>query len=213
MSFRRVCSENNFFEPEMTIYHGSNCGDEIRRCRPPCCCPPCCPPPCCPPPCPPACTCVCELQLKHVLAQLITLYPDKQFEFTLEDGGVVTGIPEAIVTVENQGLIKMKRNSQAAFVEYVNICKIAFFKICSAQYNSNITYLLVTVPLTSCGCAQSIFATVKLSDNIQFNAAGKNTGNNPVMINQYGIVVQTNYTDLIFVSTCQVESFKLYDPV
>ena len=204
------CSPDDF-EPEMTIYHGSNCQNhheeehhEDRKCE--CCCGCCCP--FSPIPIDECCS-ICEQQMKFVLEQLIRLYPGRIFEFTLEDGVTAIGIPDLIITEENKGLVRINCVVLGVrFIEYVSICKIVSIKLIIAIYNNDIRYLPSPISPSCCGCEESIRSVLPVGAPVLITAGGENLGPSIVRANHVGIVVLRTGANLQFVSTCKIDKIK-----
>jgi len=208
------CSSDDF-QPEMTIYNGSNCIDHCcfedceedrheRKCE--CCC--CC---CCPyTPIPiDDCCSICEQQMKFVLEQLIRLYPGRIFEFNLGNEVTAIGVPDLIVSDLNKGLVKISCVILGvSFNEYVSICKIASIRIPLSIYNRDICYLPAPISPSICGCEESIRDELRVGTPVLITAGGKNLGPSVVIANKFGIVALLTGLSIQFVSTCKIETIR-----
>ncbi len=195
--------ENGMFEPEMTVYHGSNCDyyahDEF-------CCDGC----------KDSCTkgapkCnICELQMKNLLAQLITLYPTTAFSFTMQDGTIITGTPTGMLDPYNNGIVVVTSSGDPT--EYVNVCQIARVELLSATYNTQITYVSGCLCPTCSGCDESIRSLISVGEIICIPRGVPITGATVVAVAP-GIIALDSGANLWFVSTCHMDSFTIIDNV
>ena len=208
------CRKNNNFEPTMVCYHGSNCNnyahhEDHHHCHNECCC-------CCcpyiPMPIEDRCS-LCEQQMKFVLSQLINLYPTNTFYFNMEDGSGAQGTPDFLYTPRNKGLLRLNciGEDQTRFNQYINICKIASFRIDNPIYNPSINYLPGPVGPTKCGCEESIRSLLNVDDIVGINAGGKFLGVSTVKANEFGIVAVKTGTNIQFISSCKIEKLRVME--
>lgn len=197
------CSSSCFCEPKMTIYHGSSCSgfleDDDDCCE--CCC--CC---CCPIPRMDEFS-ICEQQMKYVLAQLISLYPGKTFVFNIEgNAAAVTGVPTALVSPINKGLLRV--NTGAATV-YVNVCSIASFRIIDAEYNPALRYLPASPDAPVEGSESSLRSILRVGvvATIAAGTAALPTGT--VVASEFGVAAIKVGDDLVFVSARSVKTVAI----
>ena len=108
--------------------------------------------------------CFCVAQMRNVLQQIITLYPDDNLVVSMESGNNASGRASALLpapnTNPNAGLLQLA-NNQGVPQEAVSLCRIAAVRITSATYNDAITYLPAPVPAPEgCGadCQNAILA-------------------------------------------------------
>ncbi len=90
-------------------------------------------------------TCFCVDQMKNIIQQIITLYPNDNLVITIESGNNVSGRPGSLLPGPNNnptsGIFQLV-NNQGTLEEAVSICRIASITITSSTYNKAITYLL-----------------------------------------------------------------------
>lgn len=96
--------------------------------------------------------CFCVEQMRNIVEQIITLYPDSQLFISLKSGDAVIGTPGAITLGANgkSGIFELIP-SQGNTRQLVSICSIDTITINNAAYNEQIVYLPEPEPLpTSC---------------------------------------------------------------
>lgn len=162
--------------------------------------------------------CFCVEQMRNIVEQIITLYPDSQLFISLKSGDAVIGTPGAITLGANgkSGIFELIP-SQGNTRQLVSICSIDTITINNAAYNEQIVYLPEPEPLpTSCcvDCESAIrgalpvgTADVTIVTNIQISSAGD------VIINEPGVIVLANKerNNITFVSSCRIDVFYLTD--
>lgn len=184
--------ENDMYEPDMNIYHGSKCDCYEHE---DCC-------DCCTTPAYQACN-ICEQQMKYIVAQLITLYPTSTFVFTMKDGTTITGSPISITDPCNRGLLAVVTTE---VIVYVNICNIAYVSIAGATYSSSILYM-ASPYCTSCrGCQESVRDFFTVGQTVTITIAGDTISSATVLAVASGVVVLSTSASLIFASICEIDS-------
>ncbi len=200
------CNKNNGFEPEMTIYNGSNCDCYAHHEEESCGCNSCCG--YCSIPVDNNCN-LCEQQMKFVLSQLVTLYEGFTFDVNLGNGVTSRGIPDGLYTECNKGLLVLITQEEP-FVqrEYVNICEIASIRIFSATYDDTINFLCPPFCQSRCGCEGSIRCRIQEGDVVDIVTGGVDLGGSVVLENKLGLIVLQSGTDIQFVSSCKIQKFS-----
>lgn len=158
--------------------------------------------------------CACVAQMRNLLQQIITLYPNDNIVVAMESGNNVSGRPGSLLpspnTNPNAGLLQLV-NNQGVAQEAVSICRIAAVRITSATYNNGITYLPVPSPAPA-GCGANCESAVRSylpvgTASVNVKAGGQTVGQGTVIRNEFGVVVLVgaNNSDPTFVSTCKAE--------
>ncbi len=161
-----------------------------------------------------AVSCFCVQQMRHVLQQIITLYPDDTIVIAMESGNNASGRPGSLLpgpdSNPNSGLLQLV-NKQGVAQEAISLCRIASVKITSATYNNAITYLPAPSPRpTGCGadCVNAIQSYLPVgTTGVNVNAGGQTVANGSIVRSEYGmvVVVGPNNSTPTFVSTCKAE--------
>ena len=159
------------------------------------------------------CCSICEQQMKYVIDQLVTLYPEKTFDFILEDGGTASGTPHSILTDINKGVFCIEctqvTTGGSSTQEYINIGKIASFTINNAGYNTEINYIPAPLPPIRCGCEESLRSILTENTNVKISLAGTSLEVGKVIKNEFGIVVIETGDNIQFVATCKIEKVQI----
>ena len=157
--------------------------------------------------------CFCVQQMRNILQQIISLYPNDTVIVAMESGNNASGRPGSLIpppdTNPDAGLFQLV-NNQGNPQEAVSICRIASVRINSAAYNDAITYLPAPDPAPEgCGanCQNAIRSYLPVGTNVDINAGGQTVAQGTVRINEYGVVVVVgpNDNNPAFVSTCKAE--------
>lgn len=155
--------------------------------------------------------CACINQMRNIIEQIITLYPNNDLFITLDGGDAVVG---------RAGAIRLGPNGQSGIFEVispsnttalVSICSIDSIRINGAIYNDAITYLQDPTVLPTGCCADCDYAVRSelpvgtQNTNIITNTQASSQGN--VIRNEYGIIVLENTNDdyIAFVSSCRID--------
>lgn len=158
--------------------------------------------------------CGCAAQMRHVIEQLIRLYPTDTVVVAMESGNNASGRPGALLPAPNgnpnAGLFQLI-NAQGVPQEAVSICRIASIRVTGATYNASMSYLPTPSPCPS-GCDADCEAAVRAylpagSSAVGIKAGGQTVANGTVLRNEYGVlvIVGSNQSDPTFVSTCKAE--------
>ena len=158
--------------------------------------------------------CFCVDQMRNIIQQIITLYPNDNLIIAMESGNNVSGRPGSLLpgpnNNPNSGLFQLV-NNQGVPEEAVSLCRIASITITSSTYNNNITYLPPPVPLpTDCGanCEEAIRSYLPVgTTGVDINAGGQTVAQGTIIRSEYGmvVVVGNNDSNPAFVSLCKAE--------
>ena len=159
-------------------------------------------------------SCSCAAQMRNVIEQIITLYPNDNLIVAMESGDNASGRPGALLPGPNSnpdaGLFQLV-NNQGTPEEALSICRIVSITITSSTYNDAITYLPAPVPNpTGCdaNCEIAVRSYVPVGTNsVSIKAGGQTVAQGTILKNEYGILVITgnNNSNPAFVSTCKAE--------
>lgn len=162
-------------------------------------------------------SCLCISQMRNVLEQIISFYPNDNLIVSMESGDNVSGRPGALISATSSitdaglfQLVDMHGNPQEA----ISICRIAAVKVTSAAYNENITYLSAPATLPK-GCEANCEATISdylpIGTNAAIKAGGQTVGQGIVLKDEFSMVVvaDKNNNDPVFISNCKAEIIKL----
>ena len=132
--------------------------------------------------------CFCVQQMRNILQQIISLYPNQTVIVAMESGNNASGRPGSLLPPPNTnpdaGLFQLI-NNQGNPQEAVSICRIASIRINSAAYNDAITYLPAPDPAPeSCGanCQNAIRSYLPIGTNVDINAGGQTVAQGTVRI-------------------------------
>lgn len=159
-------------------------------------------------------SCFCVDQMRNIIEQIITLYPNDNLTIAMESGNNVSGRPGSLLpgpnNNPNSGLFQLI-NNQGTPEEAVSICRIASIRITSSTYNEAITYLPAPTPLPT-GCDANCEAAIRAylpagTPSVDINAGGQTVAQGTVLRSEYGMVVLVgnNNSDPTFVSLCKAE--------
>lgn len=159
-------------------------------------------------------SCACVSQMKHLLEQLIALYPNENVIVSMESGNNASGRLGSLLPSPNNnpqsGILQLV-NSQGKPSEAISICHIASIRLTSASYNNAITYLSVPTPIpTGCDfdCEEATRMYLPIgTTGVSINAGGRTVGNGMVLKNEFGIIVLVGNTcdNPTFISACKAE--------
>lgn len=163
-----------------------------------------------------SCECYCVEQMRNIIEQIATLYPDSQLFITLDSGDAVIGRPGEITLGPNgkSGIFDLI-TSEGNIRQIISICSIDTITINNATYNEAITYLPEPNPLpTDCcaDCTDTIRNALPVGTegvNIVTNTQITSQGN--VIINEPGMIVleNTERNNITFVSPCRIDVMYL----
>ena len=159
--------------------------------------------------------CGCKEQMRNIIQQIITFYPDNELFITLDSGDAVLGRPGPLKLGPNGKTGVFGVISSQNFIQYISICNIDTIQIANATYNDAIVYLPEPVPAPTDCCADCDAAVrsllpvgtpnVSIITNIQSSSVGT------VIRNEFGMVVLSNAerNNITFVSTCSIDLFLI----
>lgn len=158
--------------------------------------------------------CFCVDQMRNIIQQIITLYPNDNLIIAMESGNNVSGRPGSLLPAPNNnptsGLFQLV-NNQGTPQEAVSICRIASITITSSAYNDAITYLPAPVPLPT-GCDANCEAAIRSylpagTPSVDINAGGQTVAQGTILRSEYGmvVVVGNDNSNPAFVSLCKAE--------
>ncbi len=159
-------------------------------------------------------TCFCVDQMRNIIQQIITLYPNDNLVIAMESGNNVSGRPGSLLPGPNNnptsGIFQLV-NNQGTPEEAVSICRIASITITSSTYNEAITYLPAPTP-TPTGCDANCEAAARAylpagTPSVDINAGGQTVAQGEVLRSEYGmvVIVGNNNSNPAFVSLCKAE--------
>ena len=159
-------------------------------------------------------SCFCVDQMRNVIQQIISLYPNDNLIVAMESGNNASGRPGSLLpgpnNNPNSGLFQLV-NNQGVPQEALSICRIASITVTSSTYNDTITYLPAPV-LTPTGCDANCKAAARSylpvgTTNVDINAGGQTVAQGTILKSEYGmvVVVGNNNSNPSFVSLCKAE--------
>src|SRR5574344_2294043 len=164
-------------------------------------------------------SCFCVEQMRNIIQQIITLYPNDILSITLESGNNVSGRAGSLLpspnTNPNSGIFQLK-NNQGALEEGVMLCKIAAIAITSATYNNSITFLNAPSPLPEgcdTNCQSAIISYLpEGTASVSIQVSSRTVATGTILKNKFGmiVVVGNNNSNPTFVSPCKVEIINKY---
>lgn len=156
-------------------------------------------------------TCFCVQQMRNILEQIISLYPNDVLSITMESGNNVSGRPDSLLPTNSPdaGLFQLK-NNQGALEEAVSICRIAAITVTSSVYNDTITFL--PEPVLANGCDQNCENALRSylpvgTSSVSIQAGTRTVATGTILKSEPGmvVVVSNNNQNPTFVSLCKVE--------
>ena len=159
--------------------------------------------------------CDCKEQIRNILQQIITLYPNQDLFITLESGDAAVGRAGALLLGPNgrTGVFEVINSQNTS--QYLSICSIDTIQINDAVYNDAIVYLPEPVPaLTDCcaDCDAVIRSLLPVGrENVYITTNTQTPSIGTVIRNEYGMIVLANQTNrnITFVSSCSIDLFIL----
>ena len=159
-------------------------------------------------------SCLCIAQMRNVIQQIITLYPNDNLTIAMESGNNASGRPGSLLPAPpdnpNSGLFQLV-NAQGTPEEAVSICRIAAITVTSSTYNQAITYLPAPSPLPS-GCDSNCESAIREylpvnTPSVDINSGGQTVAQGTIIRSEYGmvVVVGPNNSNPAFVSLCKAE--------
>lgn len=157
--------------------------------------------------------CGCSEQLRNVIQQIITLYPNNDLFVTLNSGDAVVGRPGSLITGPNGRTGVFVIINPANFEQYLSTCSIDTIQINNATYNNAIVYLSEPVP-TPADCCADCESTIRSLLPVGTPNATITTSTQPpsvgtVIRNEYGMIVLANEAEnnITFISSCSIDLF------
>jgi len=159
-------------------------------------------------------SCFCVDQMRNIIQQIITLYPNDNLVIAMESGNNVSGRPGSLLPPPNNnpdaGLFQLV-NAQGVPQEAVSICRIASITITSNTYNNAITYLPAPPEVADtcdadCEAAARQYLPVN-TPSVDINAGGQTVAQGTVLRSEFGmvVIVGPNNSNPAFVSLCKAE--------
>lgn len=159
-------------------------------------------------------SCFCVDQMRNIIQQIITLYPNDNLIIAMESGNNASGRAGSLLpgpnNNPNSGLFQLV-NAQGTPEEAVSLCRIASITITSSVYNDAITYLPTPTPLPV-GCDANCEAAIRSylpagTPSVDINAGGQTVAQGTILRSEYGmvVVVGNNNSNPTFVSLCKAE--------
>lgn len=157
--------------------------------------------------------CGCKEQLRNIIQQIITLYPNNNILVTLDSGDAAVGRPTALITGPNGRAGVFEVTNPQNLRQYLSICSIDTIQINNATYNDAIVYLPepVSSPTDCCADCEATIRSilpvgtpdVSIITNTQTASVGT------VIRNEYGMIVLANEAEnnITFVSSCSIDLF------
>lgn len=155
--------------------------------------------------------CGCINQMRNIIEQIITLYPNSNLFITLSGGDAIIGRAVALISgsTGNPGVLEIANTNLPE--QYISLCSIDTIRIDNVTYNDAITYLPTPTPAPT-GCQADCEAAIRsiapvgttgvsIISNTQISATGT------VIRNEYGMIVleDTVRNNISFVSSCRAD--------
>lgn len=158
-------------------------------------------------------SCGCKEQMRNIIQQLITLYPNSDLFVTLESGDAVVGRPGSLILGPNGRSGVFEVINPQGFGQYLSVCSIDTIQINNATYNDAIIYLPEPVPAPTDCCADCEAIIRSLlpvgSPDVSIVTSTQTPSTGTVIRNEYGMIVLANEAgnNITFVSSCSVDLF------
>lgn len=161
----------------------------------------------------PSTSCACVAQMRNIIEQIITLYPNDNIIVAMESGNNASGRPGSLLPGPNSnpdaGLFQLV-NNQGVPEEALSICRIASIRITSSTYNDTITFLPAPEVTEDCSlnCEEAIREYLPVgTTNVDINAGGQTVAQGTVLKSEFGmvVIVGNNNSNPTFVSLCKAE--------
>lgn len=158
-------------------------------------------------------SCDCKEQMRNIIQQMITLYPNSDLLVTLDSGDAVVGRPGSLILGPNGRTGVFEVVNPQNFGQYLSICSIDTILINNATYNDAIVYLPEPVPESTDCCADCEAAIRSLlpvgSPNVNIITSTQTPSVGTVIKNEYGMIVLANEagSNITFVSSCSIDLF------
>ncbi|MBO1720084.1 collagen-like protein [Extibacter sp. GGCC_0201] len=157
--------------------------------------------------------CSCSEQLRNIIQQIITLYPDNNLFVTLNSGDAVVGRPGSLITGPNGRTGVFVVINPQNFEQYLSTCSIDTIQINNAMYNDAIVYLPEPVPVPA-DCCADCEATIRSllpvgTSDVVITTSTQTPSTGTVIRNEYGMIVLANEAEnnITFISSCSIDLF------
>ena len=142
--------------------------------------------------------CGCKEQLRNIIQQIITLYPNNDLLVTLESGDAVVGRPGSLILGPNGRTGVFEVTNPQNFPQYL--------------YNNAIVYLPEPVPApTDCyaDCDTIIRSLLPVGTDANITTSTQTPTVGTVIENEYGMIVLANEAanNVTFISSCNIDLF------
>ena len=156
--------------------------------------------------------CGCKEQLRNIIQQIITLYPNNDLLVTLESGDAVVGRPGSLILGPNGRTGVFEVTNPQNFPQYLPICSIDTIQINNAVYNNAIVCLPGPVPApTDCyaDCDTIIRSLLPVGTDANITTSTQTPTVGTVIENEYGMIVLANEAanNVTFISSCNIDLF------
>ncbi|WP_279387326.1 collagen-like triple helix repeat-containing protein [Cuneatibacter caecimuris] len=158
--------------------------------------------------------CGCKEQMRNIIQQIITLYPNSDLFVTLQSGDAVVGRPGSLILGQNgrTGVFEVINSQNLG--QFLSICSIDTIQINNAVYNDAIVYLPQPVPApTDCcaDCEATIRSLMPVGTDANIITSTQTPTTGTVIRNEYGMIVLANEdrTNIAFISSCSIDLFYI----
>lgn len=156
--------------------------------------------------------CGCKEQMRNIIQQIITLYPNNNLFVTLDSGDAAAGRPGSLILGPNGLTGVFEVINPQNLMQYLSICSIDAIQISNATYNDEIVYLPEPVPApTDCcaDCEAAIRSLLPVGTDVSIITNAQTPSVGTVIRNEYGMIVLANVADnnIIFISSCNIDEF------
>ena len=157
--------------------------------------------------------CDCKEQMRNIIQQIITLYPNNDIFVTLDSGDAVVGRPASLITGPNGRTGVFVVTNPQNFEQYLATCSIDTIQINNASYNDVIAYLPEPVPAPTDCCADCEAVIRSLlpvgTPDVSITTSTQPPSAGTVIRNEYGMIVLANEAanNITFISSCSIDLF------